>query len=317
MHREPGACWAPAACRATLRALLATALLLSACQQAAAVVPQPGDTQPLLSAVPAPGQRCSPQVPLPPGLNLTSEEQELLPYICWPPEGVAPGLEQAQRLRNGVPPGVNCTVVQWCVASDCALWGSSAACAVGMAREGRVLRLQAKQSNPQAGACTALDWLERSSPSARVAPSTPPLQPARPAPRCADDVCSEVCQRGSVVVEPWLDHAVRQQARLVQSLPLCWATLLGTHNSAISLADGYGNLDAYFQGGMLLLGTAGCRWVLLDAVLSTHMCHALPPLPPPLPLLQRSALASHAGPPTNPTPRPHRPPARPQASSNT
>lgn len=79
-------------------------------------------------------------------------------------------------------------------------------------------------------------------------------------PRCADDVCTQVCQRGSVVVEPWLDHAVRQQARLVQSLPLCWATLLGTHNSAITLADGYGNLDEYFRGKEVAnLGWVGGR----------------------------------------------------------
>lgn len=62
------------------------------------------------------------------------------------------------------------------------------------------------------------------------------------------DVCTEVCARGSVQVEPWLAHAIRQQSRLVQTLPLCWASLLGTHNSAITLADGYGNLDEYFRG---------------------------------------------------------------------
>jgi hypothetical protein len=62
------------------------------------------------------------------------------------------------------------------------------------------------------------------------------------------DVCTEVCTRGSVQVEPWLAHAIRQQSRLVQTLPLCWASLLGTHNSAITLADGYGNLDEYFRG---------------------------------------------------------------------
>lgn len=58
-----------------------------------------------------------------------------------------------------------------------------------------------------------------------------------------------MCARGSVWVEPWLAHAIAQQARLTQTLPLCYSSLLGTHNSAISLADGYGNLDPYFQGG--------------------------------------------------------------------
>lgn len=61
-------------------------------------------------------------------------------------------------------------------------------------------------------------------------------------------MCTEVCAHGSVQVEPWLAHAIRQQSRLVQTLPLCWANLLGTHNSAITLADGYGNLDEYFRG---------------------------------------------------------------------
>ncbi len=37
------------------------------------------------------------------------------------------------------------------------------------------------------------------------------------------------------------------QLQLVRRLPFCLAELLGTHNSAISLADGYGNRDEYFQ----------------------------------------------------------------------
>lgn len=72
-------------------------------------------------------------------------------------------------------------------------------------------------------------------------------------------MCTEVCARGSVQVEPWLAHAIRQQSRLVQTLPLCWASLLGTHNSAITLADGYGNLDEYFRGEAgLSCCTSGC-----------------------------------------------------------
>ena len=35
--------------------------------------------------------------------------------------------------------------------------------------------------------------------------------------------------------------------QLARRLPLCYAALLGTHNSGITLADGYGNLDPYFQ----------------------------------------------------------------------
>ena len=37
------------------------------------------------------------------------------------------------------------------------------------------------------------------------------------------------------------------QAQLSRRLPLCLATLLGTHNSGITIADGYGNRDEYFQ----------------------------------------------------------------------
>lgn len=34
---------------------------------------------------------------------------------------------------------------------------------------------------------------------------------------------------------------------LTKRQPYCYSTVLGSHNSAISLADGYGNLDPYFQ----------------------------------------------------------------------
>lgn len=78
-------------------------------------------------------------------------------------------------------------------------------------------------------------------------------------PWCDGDICTEVCERGSVQLEAWLSHAIKQQTKLVQTLPLCYATLLGTHNSAISLADGYGNLDDYFQGFFKYI-----RWALHD-----------------------------------------------------
>jgi hypothetical protein len=60
---------------------------------------------------------------------------------------------------------------------------------------------------------------------------------------CDDAACSEVCARGSLRPAPWLAAAARLQARLARAAPLCFASFLGTHNSAISLADGYGNLD--------------------------------------------------------------------------
>ena len=37
------------------------------------------------------------------------------------------------------------------------------------------------------------------------------------------------------------------QNELAKRLPFCYAALLGTHNSGITIADGYGNLDARFQ----------------------------------------------------------------------
>ena len=43
------------------------------------------------------------------------------------------------------------------------------------------------------------------------------------------------------------DSAAMLQLELSKRLPLCYATLLGTHNSGISLADGYGNLDLAYQ----------------------------------------------------------------------
>lgn len=60
-------------------------------------------------------------------------------------------------------------------------------------------------------------------------------------------MCTDVCAAGTVEIERWLANAIRLQAGLMQRLPFCLSTLLGTHNSAISLADGYGNLDPYFQ----------------------------------------------------------------------
>lgn len=51
------------------------------------------------------------------------------------------------------------------------------------------------------------------------------------------------------------------QAQLARRLPLCMATLLGTHNSGITIADGYGNRDEYFQQYFRWI-----RWVV-------RLCH--------------------------------------------
>ena len=58
--------------------------------------------------------------------------------------------------------------------------------------------------------------------------------------------CTEVCARGTVAVEPWLAAAMAWQNRLARTVPLCRAQLLGGHNSGITLADGYGEMDSYF-----------------------------------------------------------------------
>jgi hypothetical protein len=112
-------------------------------------------------------------------LNLTSNEREVLPFICLDSTLEAHESKvDGRKPRNGIPLGVQCTPTDWC----------------------------------DSGACTT------------------------------------VCARGSVVVDAWLDNASRLQAQLARSLPFCYATMLGTHNSAITLADGYGNLDPIYQG---------------------------------------------------------------------
>ena len=42
-------------------------------------------------------------------------------------------------------------------------------------------------------------------------------------------------------------HTGVAQNQLARRVPFCWATMLGSHNSGITLADGYGALDPYFQ----------------------------------------------------------------------
>jgi hypothetical protein len=79
------------------------------------------------------------------------------------------------------------------------------------------------------------------------------------------DHCTSVCARGSVRVDPWLAHALATQRALAARLPLCYAPLLGTHNTAITMADGYGALDASFQALF-----SWVRWVRPGAPLRTN-----------------------------------------------
>ena len=60
-------------------------------------------------------------------------------------------------------------------------------------------------------------------------------------------MCSNVCARGSVKPAPWASAALGFQLRLARRLPLCLAQLPGSHNSAITRADGYGNRDGLFE----------------------------------------------------------------------
>jgi hypothetical protein len=64
---------------------------------------------------------------------------------------------------------------------------------------------------------------------------------------CDDTWCTTVCKRGTVHVPSWLQHAHKFQHKLSASLPFCYSSWLGSHNSAITLADGYGNLDPVYE----------------------------------------------------------------------
>ncbi|TDH67391.1 hypothetical protein CCR75_001869 [Bremia lactucae] len=67
--------------------------------------------------------------------------------------------------------------------------------------------------------------------------------------KCSQDksVCSKVCKRGSVVVPNWLQSTLAYQRNLANKKPFCFAQIPATHNSAITLADGFGNRDQLFN----------------------------------------------------------------------
>lgn len=71
-------------------------------------------------------------------------------------------------------------------------------------------------------------------------------------------LCSQVCVRGSVHIDPWYTRAATWQRAVSEQLPFCWSTILGSHNSAITLADGYGNEDAYWQTFFAYIPEAVC-----------------------------------------------------------
>lgn len=53
-------------------------------------------------------------------------------------------------------------------------------------------------------------------------------------------LCEEVCKEGTVAVDPWLANALATQRQLQLDVPLNYWSLPGTHNSAITKANGYG-----------------------------------------------------------------------------
>ncbi|TMW64972.1 hypothetical protein Poli38472_009139 [Pythium oligandrum] len=61
-------------------------------------------------------------------------------------------------------------------------------------------------------------------------------------------VCVITCEPGSVVVDPWLQQALKFERKLAYRRNFCHAHLPGTHNSAITIADGYGVEDHVFEG---------------------------------------------------------------------
>jgi hypothetical protein len=67
------------------------------------------------------------------------------------------------------------------------------------------------------------------------------------------EVCTTVCARGTVAASEWYTASWRTQNELALSHTLCSAQLLGTHNSAITLADGYGGEDSKYSSVLQLL----------------------------------------------------------------
>ncbi|CEG45517.1 PLC-like phosphodiesterase, TIM beta/alpha-barrel domain [Plasmopara halstedii] len=67
--------------------------------------------------------------------------------------------------------------------------------------------------------------------------------------KCNGDntICSQVCETGSVVVPTWLRSTLEYQQNLAFKGPLCLAQIPASHNSAITLANGFGNRDQLFN----------------------------------------------------------------------
>lgn len=61
------------------------------------------------------------------------------------------------------------------------------------------------------------------------------------------EFCNEVCETGTVQVDPWLQFATRTQSSLSLLRGFCYHQSVGTHNSAITSTYGYGAEDKYYS----------------------------------------------------------------------
>ena len=59
--------------------------------------------------------------------------------------------------------------------------------------------------------------------------------------------CREICRKGSVVVNPWIAFSTRTQASLSTFGSFCEHQSIGTHNSAITAAYGFGVEDQFYS----------------------------------------------------------------------
>ena len=79
------------------------------------------------------------------------------------------------------------------------------------------------------------------------AASQDPLPPCSPVVLCNGDACADVCEDGSVVVDPWLSAALDFQRNLTRARPFSFGPHLGTHNALISRANGMGLEEDLFS----------------------------------------------------------------------
>jgi hypothetical protein len=119
-------------------------------------------------------------------------------------------------------------------------------------------------------------------------------------------MCADVCEKGSVEVDPWIKNSLTYQRQLQMPDKFIYFQMPGTHNSAINEADGYG-IEKYFISALLDgrsmdegddLGEGVCQYLsILDQlrigvrhievdiwwdalVKETVVCHTPVPVPP-------------------------------------